>query len=189
MTLRCFRVNVDIGNFTLPNLLVSTYFMRGLHQQRSLLRSRVYFSSIASKPLHLRGRLGRLDPTPVKLQLVRPQFRTFSQQDLKMSFSNTDTGDKPADPYKMTNAEAVDLVTKLDDLVSFMEAQKFGMLTTRIASSGLLTSRAMGLAAKVRLSAEYFSKISLQGWHWTSNPHPYVRECPCNQPAPCITGL
>lgn len=66
-----------------------------------------------------------------------------------MSFSNTDTGDKPADPYKATNLTNPVLKEKIEDLVHFMEACKFGMMTTRIGSSGLLTSRCMALAAKV----------------------------------------
>ena len=66
-------------------------------------------------------------------------------------FSNTDVpGDKPADPYKATNLTEPDLKEKVQDLVSFMESCKFGMMTTRIESSGLLTSRCMALAAKVR---------------------------------------
>ena len=70
-----------------------------------------------------------------------------------MSFSNTDVpGDKPADPYKATNLTNPELKEKVQDLVTFMEACKFGMMTTRIESSGLLTSRCMALAAKVSLS-------------------------------------
>lgn len=68
-----------------------------------------------------------------------------------MSFSNTDTGSKPADPYKETNISTPDLKTKVEDLVAFIKASKFGMMTTRIESSGLLTSRAMALAATVSL--------------------------------------
>ena len=66
-----------------------------------------------------------------------------------MSFSNTDTGNKPADPYKEKNYSEPDTKTKIEDLIKFIEANKFGMMTTRIASSGLLTSRCMALAAKV----------------------------------------
>lgn len=65
------------------------------------------------------------------------------------SFSNTDTGSKAADPYKEKNIQDPKLKEKIDDLVAFMEHCKFGMMTTRIASSGLLTSRCMALAAKV----------------------------------------
>ena len=66
-----------------------------------------------------------------------------------MSFSNTDTGDKPADPYKATNIDTPDLKTKVEELVKFAESNKVCMLVTRIASSGQLVSRAMALAGKV----------------------------------------
>ncbi|KAL8701429.1 MAG: hypothetical protein Q9201_004913 [Fulgogasparrea decipioides] len=65
-----------------------------------------------------------------------------------MSFSNADTGDKPADPYKAVNKTEPELKEKVEDLVSFIESCKFGMMTTRIESSGLLVSRCMALAAK-----------------------------------------
>lgn len=67
-----------------------------------------------------------------------------------MSFSNTDTGSKPADPYtqKNLNNEA-SLEEKITGLVKFAEKQKFCMMTTRIADSGLLVSRCMALAAEV----------------------------------------
>jgi len=65
-----------------------------------------------------------------------------------MSFSNTDTGSKPQDPYKEKNKDETSLRQKIDDLVAFMDKQKFAMMTTRIESSGLLVSRCMALAAK-----------------------------------------
>ncbi|KAF2237513.1 hypothetical protein EV356DRAFT_18228 [Viridothelium virens] len=65
-----------------------------------------------------------------------------------MSFSNTDTGDKPADPYTQKNLQDPSLKDKVDDLVDFVEKSKFCMMTTRIASNGLLVSRCMALAAK-----------------------------------------
>jgi hypothetical protein len=70
-----------------------------------------------------------------------------------MSYSNTDTGGKPADPYtqKNLNNEA-SLEEKIKDLVGFAEKQKFCMMTTRIADSGLLVSRCMALAAEVSLN-------------------------------------
>ena len=64
-----------------------------------------------------------------------------------MSFSNTSTGDKPADPYKAANEEEVPLKTKVEDLAQFMKACKFGMMTTHEASSNNLVSRCMALAA------------------------------------------
>jgi hypothetical protein len=67
-----------------------------------------------------------------------------------MSFSNTSTGDKPADPYKKANADEVDTKTKVQDLVTFIEKCKFGMMTTHEAASDNLVSRCMALAATVR---------------------------------------
>ncbi|KAF1356430.1 bli-3 protein [Delphinella strobiligena] len=65
-----------------------------------------------------------------------------------MSFSNADTGSKTADPYVAKNKETPELKEKVEDLISFVEKNKFCMMTTRIASSGLLVSRCMALAAK-----------------------------------------
>lgn len=64
-----------------------------------------------------------------------------------MSFSNTSTGDAPADPYKKANKDEVGLKTKVDDLVEFINKCKFSMMTTRGSSSGNLVSRCMALAA------------------------------------------
>ncbi|KAJ0382331.1 hypothetical protein COL922a_012781 [Colletotrichum nupharicola] len=65
-----------------------------------------------------------------------------------MSFSNTSTGDKPADPYKATNKDTnVSVKDKVEDLVNFANKSKFGMMTTRDAKSGALVSRCMGVAA------------------------------------------
>ena len=66
-----------------------------------------------------------------------------------MSFSNANTGDAPADPYKKANAEEVPLQTKIEDLVNFINKEKFGMMTTRGSGSGNLVSRCMALAATV----------------------------------------
>lgn len=67
-----------------------------------------------------------------------------------MSFSNTTTGDKPADPYKAANQEELSLKGKVDDLVEFVNKCKFGMMTTRGSESGNLVSRCMAVAATVR---------------------------------------
>ena len=67
-----------------------------------------------------------------------------------MSFSNTDTGDKPADPTKPANIDEPSLKEKVEDLIAFTDSCKFGMMTTRIADKGgLLVSRCMALAARV----------------------------------------
>lgn len=73
------------------------------------------------------------------------------------SFSNTDTGSKTSDPYVEKNLEKnADLSDKVNDLLAFVDKTKTCMMTTRIASSGLLVSRCMALAAKVRLLAARF---------------------------------
>jgi len=65
-----------------------------------------------------------------------------------MSFSNADTGSKPADPYKEKNIDHASIKDKVEDLSDFVSACKFGMMTTRDAASGALVSRCMALAAK-----------------------------------------
>ncbi|KAF2876791.1 hypothetical protein BDV95DRAFT_561574 [Massariosphaeria phaeospora] len=64
------------------------------------------------------------------------------------TFSNTSTGDKPADPYTQKNSEEPSLKEKAEDLFAFIDKTKFSMLTTQTAKSDLLVSRAMALAAK-----------------------------------------
>lgn len=77
------------------------------------------------------------------------RFFTLTIQS-KMSYSNTDTGDKPADPYKAQNLDEPPLREKVDGLVNFISTSKFGMLTTRAGSTGLLASRAMAVAGQVK---------------------------------------
>ena len=77
------------------------------------------------------------------------RFFTLTFQS-KMSFSNADTGDKPADPYKAKNLDEPPLREKVDGLVNFISTSKFGMLTTRAGSTGLLASRAMAVAGQVK---------------------------------------
>lgn len=64
------------------------------------------------------------------------------------SFSNADTGDKNPDPYKEKNLDNVGIKEKVEGLSEFIEACKFGMMTTRDSSTGHMTSRCMALAAK-----------------------------------------
>ena len=101
----------------------------------------------------------RLQSTPpLPILSTRPAVgnRTIPQT-FKMVFSNTETPtDKPADPYKAENKTEPDLKEKVEDLVKFIEASKFGMMTTRIESSGLLTSRCMAMAAKVGGCTRYY---------------------------------
>jgi len=66
-----------------------------------------------------------------------------------MSFSNADTGSKEADPYTAKNKDdSPSLKEKVEDLSEFITACKFGMMTTRDKSTGMLLSRCMALAAK-----------------------------------------
>lgn len=76
--------------------------------------------------------------------------RVFSNTTINMSgFSNADTGSKTADPYTQKNLEEPSLKEKVEDLFSFVDKTKFCLLTTQVADSDLLASRAMALAAKV----------------------------------------
>ena len=75
--------------------------------------------------------------------------RHYSSNTDNMSFSNTDTGNKPADPYTATNIQDPGLKEKVEDLVNFVSRCKFCMMTTE-TPNGLLASRCMALAAKVR---------------------------------------
>ncbi|KAK5084819.1 hypothetical protein LTS08_007821 [Lithohypha guttulata] len=65
-----------------------------------------------------------------------------------MSFSNTDTGSKNADPYKEKNYEDPSTEEKVQDLVDYISREKFGMMTTYSSHSGTLASRCMAIAAK-----------------------------------------
>ncbi|KAH6685750.1 pyridoxamine 5'-phosphate oxidase [Plectosphaerella plurivora] len=60
-------------------------------------------------------------------------------------FSNTSTGEAPADPYKAANKDDAPLDQKVTDFVNFATAVKFGMMTTRNSNSDLV-SRAMAIA-------------------------------------------
>ncbi|KAH3919900.1 hypothetical protein HBI56_032430 [Parastagonospora nodorum] len=67
---------------------------------------------------------------------------------MSSGFSNTDTGSKNADPYTQKNKEEPSLKEKVEDLLSFVDKTKFCLLTTHVADSDLLASRAMAVAAK-----------------------------------------
>lgn len=69
---------------------------------------------------------------------------------MSSGFSNTDTGSKTADPYTEKNKEEPSLKEKVEDLLKFIDNTKFCLLTTHVADSDLLASRAMAVAAKVR---------------------------------------
>lgn len=51
--------------------------------------------------------------------------------------------------YKAKNKDEPGVEAKVNGLAEFIKAAKFGMMTTRIADSGLLVSRCMALAAQV----------------------------------------
>ncbi|KIX99758.1 uncharacterized protein Z520_04394 [Fonsecaea multimorphosa CBS 102226] len=53
-----------------------------------------------------------------------------------------------SDPYKAKNKDEPGLEEKINALNDFIRSSKFGMMTTRIADSGLLVSRCMALAAQ-----------------------------------------
>ncbi|KAL7276534.1 hypothetical protein RUND412_000457 [Rhizina undulata] len=61
----------------------------------------------------------------------------------------SETGVKHADMYKERNLDLeASVKDKIEDLVSFVEGVKFGMMTTRQRDSGYLVSRCMALAGK-----------------------------------------
>lgn len=79
-------------------------------------------------------------------------FLTGHPRNFTMSskeFSNTSTGDAPADPYKAKNKDEPSLEEKIETLVAFVSSCKFGMMTTWNATTKLLASRCMAVAAKV----------------------------------------
>ncbi|RHZ44537.1 blue light-inducible protein Bli-3 [Aspergillus thermomutatus] len=61
---------------------------------------------------------------------------------------NTSTGNQPVDPYKAKCFEDPPLQQKVEDMVNFITETKFGMLTTQLSDSNLLTSRCMALAGQ-----------------------------------------
>jgi hypothetical protein len=66
-----------------------------------------------------------------------------------MSYSNADTGSKPADPYKQQNVDNASLKDKVEDLSAFIEKTKFCLMTTHVAETNKLATRCMALAATV----------------------------------------
>ncbi|KAI8628340.1 pyridoxamine 5'-phosphate oxidase [Xylariaceae sp. FL1651] len=64
------------------------------------------------------------------------------------TFSNTDTGSKPADPYTTANkGSSIPTQAKVDALNKFVAYCKFGMMTT-LNGSGKLVSRCMAVIPK-----------------------------------------
>ncbi|KAI1084894.1 hypothetical protein F5B20DRAFT_523602 [Whalleya microplaca] len=65
------------------------------------------------------------------------------------SFSNTNTGNKSADPYYNKNIDTnASLKEKVEGVTKFASSCKFGMMTTRDVNSGKLISRCMAIAGK-----------------------------------------
>ncbi|KAI1086488.1 putative BLI-3 blue-light-inducible Bli-3 protein [Rostrohypoxylon terebratum] len=65
------------------------------------------------------------------------------------TYSNANTGSKPADPYKIANKDdAISVSEKIETLNKFVSSCKYGMMTTRDFITGKLVSRCMALAAK-----------------------------------------
>ncbi|KAI1357228.1 pyridoxamine 5'-phosphate oxidase [Xylaria arbuscula] len=72
------------------------------------------------------------------------------------TFSNTDTGSKPADPYTHANKDtSVTTQDKVDALTKFAQSCKFGMMTTRDQASGKLVSRCMAIVAAEHNGTDY----------------------------------
>lgn len=64
-----------------------------------------------------------------------------------MSFSNTSTGDAPADPYTKANADtSVEGPQKFQEFTDLITTSKYGMMTTKQSGSSRLVSRSMALA-------------------------------------------
>lgn len=120
---------------------------------RGILPARAGLSIIRSSPRAAHSlNTGSLQPlTSNSSKLPTRTLITSSSAKMSDKFSNTDTGSKQADPYTAKNKDDPQLKEKIEDLVTFMESCKFGMMTTRIASTGQLVSRCMALAAKVGL--------------------------------------
>ncbi|KAK5796600.1 hypothetical protein VI817_005885 [Penicillium citrinum] len=62
---------------------------------------------------------------------------------------NTATGVHNVDPYKAQNSEDPPLPQKIEDLTTFINQVKFGMLTTKQSDGDYLSSRCMALAGQV----------------------------------------
>lgn len=63
--------------------------------------------------------------------------------------STTGPSGQSVDPYKQANKEDdITLQQKIEDLTQFMDACKFGMMTTHDAETGKIVSRCMAIAGK-----------------------------------------
>lgn len=121
-----------------------------------------------SRPQNHKLILSSLPRQPKLQSQYQPSIlkHNFTTTHPKMSFSNADTGAKEADPYKSKNIDTPTLKEKVEDLNEFIDACKFGMMTTRDGKTGALVSRCMAVAAKVHISLFFFSYSILQGMGW-----------------------
>ncbi|KAJ9610730.1 hypothetical protein H2200_005507 [Cladophialophora chaetospira] len=60
-----------------------------------------------------------------------------------------------SDPYVQKNKDEPGTEEKINALSEFVKSSKFGMMTTRIADSGLLVSRCMAVAAQESAGVDY----------------------------------
>ncbi|KXT17796.1 hypothetical protein AC579_5324 [Pseudocercospora musae] len=114
----------------------------------SLVRSATRFARVKSTSANFRIISFQLLKQTSNLTVIsRTLSAPFHTTNATMSFSNTDTGSKAADPYVAKNVQEPSLKEKVDDLVQFVDKTKFCMMTTKNAE-GRLASRCMALAAK-----------------------------------------
>jgi len=131
---------------SLHYLPLTAVFYKGMLQSRFLSHCIARTARRSPQALWI----SKLTP-PRQLPNTNHPRRTFSSSTINMSgFSNADTGSKNADPYTQKNLEEPSLKEKVEDLLNFVDKTKFCLLTTQVADSDLLASRAMALAAKVR---------------------------------------
>ena len=101
-----------------------------------------------------------LTSTITTFHTIKPykNLRTLHTTTVKMSNPGTNTtgsGAPAVDPYKSKNTEEdISLQEKVEALVKFAQANKFGMMTTRDAETGMLVSRCMAIAASVSKSLQ-----------------------------------
>jgi general stress protein 26 len=60
-----------------------------------------------------------------------------------------------SDPYTLKNKDEPGVEEKITNLSEYVKSSKFGMMTTRVASSGLLVSRCMAVAAQESGGVDY----------------------------------
>src|SRR4051794_8414036 len=100
----------------------------------------MYARPIQALPLRI-SRVIRILPRSSTISKLTPvlqlQFTTYNKHGFipTMSFSNTDTGSKTADPYKQKNMEDPSLKEKVEDLLAFIDKPKFCLLTHKLQTA------------------------------------------------------